>query len=679
MKNALLRYLVLPSEVSEFEDQYLTKMNRVGLWFFVLHLPIFVLLAAVNDTGPVLAALLTSAVLAGPVIACRMLKSKRMISSVMGATAMIMGGLLVHFGQGPVQIEMHFYFFVLIALLAVYANPMVVVVAAVTAAAHHAALWFLLPASVFNYDAPLWVVAVHALFVVLESVAACFIARSFFDNVVQLEKKVAQRTKELESRNNDMRMLLNAVNQGFLTIDSNGTMSDERSLAVDQWLGTPESGMTLFDYMRSHDEKFATWLEMGVDDAFNSIMPVEVTLDQMPKRVVVEGRIMSFDYAPVKVDGEMTALAIVISDITADVQREILETENREMMAMITRISEDKQGFLEFFREADTLVDALRSESFEDLDLVKRQVHTLKGNCGIFELFRVADACHVIEDHMAETGTLPEPHAWTTLFDHWDSTCDRVTQLIADQSQGIDITDEEYHDTLMAILENAPKHSVVTRMAGWNLEPTHKRMARVGEQARSLAQRLGKGNIQVNYEGGELLTDPKHWSEFWSSFVHVVRNAVDHGLESPEDRSAGGKPEHGKLTFSTRVHEGQFIVELNDDGSGINWSRVAEVAQQHDLPHKTHEDLVAAMFSNNFSTAEYVTATSGRGVGLAAVSEACQALNGTIHVDSKPNVGTKFTFSFPVSQMAPRTLSLLDDFGIEGSKRAILGDHACTA
>ena len=99
-----------------------------------------------------------------------------------GFTAMVMGGLLVHFGQGPMQIEMHFYFFVLIALLAVFANPMVILTAAVTVALHHFVVWLVIPISVFNYQASLWTVVVHALFVSLESIAAVFVARSFFND-----------------------------------------------------------------------------------------------------------------------------------------------------------------------------------------------------------------------------------------------------------------------------------------------------------------------------------------------------------------------------------------------------------------------------------------------------------------------------------------------------------------
>ncbi len=85
-----------------------------------------------------------------------------LISTVLGVAGVFFGGLLVHFGQGPMQIEMHFYFFVLLALLAVFGNPLSVVVAAVTVAVHHAVMWAVFVRGVFNYDASIWTVAVSA-------------------------------------------------------------------------------------------------------------------------------------------------------------------------------------------------------------------------------------------------------------------------------------------------------------------------------------------------------------------------------------------------------------------------------------------------------------------------------------------------------------------------------------
>lgn len=199
--HSLIRYIVLPAQVSDFEQQYLVRVNRTAMWFFIAHLPVLVLISVWNSTDPDIVFALTSAVLLGPIAAVHWLNSQRVISVVMGITAMFMGGILVHAAQGPMQIEMHFYFFVLLALLAVYGNPLVIVIAALTVAAHHLVLWYVLPASVFNYDAPVWVVGVHAAFVILESIAACFIARNFFDNVVELEQRIQERTQRLSEAN----------------------------------------------------------------------------------------------------------------------------------------------------------------------------------------------------------------------------------------------------------------------------------------------------------------------------------------------------------------------------------------------------------------------------------------------------------------------------------------------
>ena len=146
----LMSYLLLPDEISQFERQYLARINRIALIFFVFHVPAFICVALVAGTSAIQAAVLTPMVLVGPLVGYRFLRNPRHLSIVSGFTAMCMGGLLVHFGRGSMQIEMHFYFFVLIALLAVFANPLAIITAAVTVALHHLVLYLVLPSSVFN-------------------------------------------------------------------------------------------------------------------------------------------------------------------------------------------------------------------------------------------------------------------------------------------------------------------------------------------------------------------------------------------------------------------------------------------------------------------------------------------------------------------------------------------------
>ena len=667
--NAVLRYLMLPREMTAFEQQYLTRMNKVGLWFFVAHLPLFVLIALVNNTGPLSAAFMTLAVLTGPILASRAC-SLRTTSVVMGVTAMFMGGILVHIGQGPVQIEMHFYFFVLLALLAVFANPMVVVAAALTAALHHALLWLAVPASVFNYDAPIWVVAVHASFVVLESVAACYIARSFFDNVVGLEKIVASRTAEVFARNRDMRMLLDAVEQGFFTVDRAGVMSEERSAAVDRWLGTPAAGTTLAEHLRPHDATLADWMALGMDDVFAEFMPPEVTIDQLPKRLTVGDRTFKLEYTQINRDGALAALAVMISDISAQVARERLEAEHRMMMTMLERVTQDKAGFLEFVHEAEEIVSGLKNGRADDLNIVKRKVHTLKGNAGIFGMDLVAEACHAIEDEIAETGEIPAEPLWDHLRLRWRGVQENLERLVGEVSQGITVGDKEYSEMLADILNDEPREQLVWRVAAWRLEPTSERMTRVAEQARGLARRSGKGEITINTYGGELRIDREHWAPFWSAFVHVVRNAIDHGLESPEERESAGKSTTGSLELWTRIAGDRFVIGIRDDGRGINWDRVATLARERQLPADTRQQLVEALFFEGLSTSESVGELSGRGVGMAAVKAACLTMGGRVEVRSEAGRGTSVRFSFPLTEMSPSTMTMLTTHGIAKPERA---------
>ncbi len=371
---------------------------------------------------------------------------------------------------------MHFYFFVLLALLAVFANPMVIVAAATTAAVHHATLWLLLPSSVFNYDAPFWVVAVHAAFVVLESVAACFIARSFFDNVIGLEKIVSQRTAEIDHRNKDMRRVLDAVEQGFLTIDQQANMSDERSAAVERLLGSCPTNGNFISLVREHDAKAADWLEFGLEEVFAGIMPVETTIDQLPKRCSANGRTLQFEYSPVYEDEQLFSLAVVITDISAEVAREVLEAENREMLALIHGLAHDKTGFMEFFDEAENLVQSLQQDSRTDIVLAQRRVHTLKGNTSIYGLDYFARLCHSIEDYMVENNEPPGEELWCQLFKAWKSVRTKMRTLVGEETRGIVIGEQAFDSLIKDLLNDTPRAELARRLASYKLEPTSIRM-----------------------------------------------------------------------------------------------------------------------------------------------------------------------------------------------------------
>lgn len=647
----LLNFLVLPSEVTDFERGYLKRVNRIALLFFALHVPAFTLIAWLNDTGPLTAALLTLAVISGPFLVQRAAANPRWASIVYGVTAMFMGGLLVHFGQGPVQIEMHFYFFALIAMCAVFGNPLVIVAAAVTVALHHLVVWLALPSSVFNYEAQWWVVAVHAAFVVLESVAACFISRSFFDNVIRLERIVLARTQELDSKNRDMRLLLDNVQQGFLTIDSAGRMARERSAVVARWFGNPAAEATWFDFLATCAPNFAEYAEASWMQVVDGMMPLDVALEQMPAKLSYKGSHYRFEYRPIGTTAPHEHYLVIVTDVTTEVERERSEVERREAMVLFERVLVDRSGLESFFEEGKAVMAALGTATASDAASVKRNVHTLKGNAGLFGLNSIAERCHQLEDSMAESDELPAPAAFAGLQTRWNELGKEIEKLLGARSHTLEIDDRTYAGLEAAARGGETGATMLRRIHALKLEATAKRLRHFQEQGKRIAERLGKGDVRLDVEDNGVRLDHVRWSSFWSAFVHAVRNALDHGIEPTKDRLAAGKNGSGAIMLRSYEDEQRVVIEVADDGRGIDWQRVAEKAAAAGLPSQTPNDLERALFSDGLSTAADISDISGRGVGMGALLQATQGLGGEVTIQSKPQQGTTFRFVFPPSAL----------------------------
>ncbi|HEY1549894.1 MAG TPA: ATP-binding protein [Kofleriaceae bacterium] len=641
--------VVLPAEITTFERAYLTRVNRIALVFFILHVPVFVAVGWLNGTGALVAAVLTSIVLAGPIVAHFTLRSPRSISVVHGIAAMCMGGVLVHLGQGPVQIEMHFYFFALLAMCAVFGNPAVIVAASVTVTLHHVIVWLVMPSSVFNYAAQWWVVGIHAIFVVLEAIATCFIARSFFDNVIGLERIVQDRTREVDDANREMRILLDNVGQGFLTIDRSGGLAARHSAALDRWFGSLASKATWFDYLETFAPMVAKMSRLAWQEVADDVMPLEVTLAQMPNRVIVGQATYRIEYAAIESATPPEKFLVVVTDITAELAGERAEEQRREIMVLFERMLADRRGLESFVDETTSMLDVLRRPDTTDLVLVKRIIHTLKGNAALFGLASIARTCHSLEDRIDELQALPWAGAYDALANQWQLIVGEVRRLLGERAARLEL-DSGQVEALEIAASESPR--VARLLARYKLEPTTLRLRHLAEQAASIAERLDKPAVAIHIEDNDVRLDRVRWAPFWTAFVHAVRNAIDHGIEPNDVREHANKPAAGSIWLRTVEYETRVVVEVEDDGAGIDWDVVRDRARKLDLPSTTHTDLEAALFADGLSTKAIVTELSGRGIGMGALREATRALGGSIAIESMRGLGTKLRIDFPHARAA---------------------------
>ncbi len=181
------------------------------------------------------------------------------------------------------------------------------------------------------------------------------------------------------------------------------------------------------------------------------------------------------------------------------------------------------------------------------------------------------------------------------------------------------------------------------------VKPVFQRMHRIAREAGEATAKI----IRLVTEGETTEVDKTVIERLTDPLTHMLRNAIDHGLESPEARVRAGKPEEGTICLSANHRSGRVVIEIADDGAGIDREKVRSIAVARGLIEADTaleaEDIDNLIFRPGFSTAEQVSDLSGRGVGLDVVRRAVEKLGGRVSIASQPGIGTKITMSLPLT------------------------------
>ncbi len=258
--------------------------------------------------------------------------------------------------------------------------------------------------------------------------------------------------------------------------------------------------------------------------------------------------------------------------------------------------------------------------------------------------------------------------------DKLDSLMDVVGELVIVQSQlietsrlngGVSTGLQRNVAQLSRITKELQSTAMALRMIP--IKATFQKMERL---ARDLARDFGK-KVSFVTSGEDTELDRSVVEEIGDPLVHMVRNALDHGLESSTDRVAKGKPETGSLHLRAHHQGGNIVIELQDDGKGIDADRIYRKAVEKGIiPSGTQlsrDDMLALIFAPGLSTAEKVTSVSGRGVGMDVVKRNIQKLRGRIEITSELGRGSTFTIKLPL------TMAIIDGLVVRvGEDRFIL-------
>lgn len=486
-----------------------------------------------------------------------------------------------------------------------------------------------------------------------------------------LEQMVADRTRELSQLNQTMTALLDSLGQGFFIFGADGKILNVTSKACEITVEGRPQGQFIWDVLKLSSDKvegFKKWMQT----LFMEMLPFE---DLAPLGPISyphsEGRHISLEYHPLRTtEGSMEGVVVVASDITNLVEAQRQAEAEKQHAKLIINMIKGKREIRRFIQEAQGMLAAIRDEVTADNEQVDREnlfrhLHTLKGGAALFSVKKVAERAHEAETILAELTRHWSHPAYIALRGKCFEIEESFNQFIKETKEilGSSAMGDERQIEVAITKVNQIARRVGTLPGGGPvaqdlilelvMEPVSRFVEPYNDVVQVLAAKLVKNIAPLEIKNGSLMVVPEIYNSLFATLIHAFRNAVDHGIETPEWRQSNGKSEEGHITvdFSMEYRETlpYLSIKIQDDGQGIHPDKVREklTSLGKDVSKESDQEVIQHIFDNQFSTRDEVSDISGRGVGMDAVKTAAELLAGKVWVESKVGSGTSILIEVP--------------------------------
>jgi signal transduction histidine kinase len=509
-----------------------------------------------------------------------------------------------------------------------------------------------------------------------------------------LERKVEIRTQELAQSKNEIQEILDNLDDAIIIIDDKQRIQARHSPSAPRMFGRESIvGMTLSDLiLKDVDLKDETVSRHGFtlgmlfhSDSFqweisSSNLLRSVQYIHPGKEGAAARRSLSVRYAPLYDNDSLERILVIISDVTElmalrqDVEH-AREQSSMRLQIVAEMLAADRSSLSSFFEETEARAVTLRGilaeveggeQSMDSLALLFREIHTLKGNARMLKFARLARESHGFEDVHADlikdrqlqsaeqrgslAATLSQLLA---TLEQYQATHAEIFAGQSSKNDAVKIWAEVRHLTQLFPVPDLLGHTVQARAEdrAFRLENLWREyQGMVQDVSNGLGKKLAPLKIQ-----GDAWLNRKVQGPLRDALTHLVRNALDHGIEPPEQR--GNKAPDASLTLKVEVAgSGQLELQLEDDGRGIDHDLVFQIAKKRGLVpldgvQPAPEDVYELLFAAGFSTKSEASDISGRGVGLDAVRSGLQDHGGEVFVSSKKGQGTIFHIRLPADHV----------------------------
>jgi putative methionine-R-sulfoxide reductase with GAF domain/signal transduction histidine kinase len=498
-----------------------------------------------------------------------------------------------------------------------------------------------------------------------------------------LEQKVRERTAELKQKNEDVAVMMANLHQGLFTIMAGGVVHHEYSKHLEDILETKNiASRNFMDLLFSNcdlggDEanQVATAISslLGSDEMmfdFNAhLLVTEVVMNMKSGKQ----KIIELDWVPIvdKDTDEIDKIMVTIKDVT-ELRALQLEAESQkkelEIIGQILSITIPKfKGFVktshEFINKCRALINSTETKDKDVIAHLFRYMHTVKGNARTYGFKYVTDSVHQVE-HTYDELRKNDEKEWCQkemldelLLAEKDIQfyVDIANEKLGEISDSDDSINSGDINMIQQLIEEASQldfANVAKPVKEWVgtayntlaqnfAQPMSEIIDPVVNSVYSLSGDLGKEKPVVKIDDGNVLIKAEVHGLLNDVFMHVFRNAMDHGIETAEERLQKGKSEKGTIDFTTIKVNENVVFEIKDDGKGMAIEHLYTNAVKNGIytenqPRPPAQEIANLVFHSGFSTAKEVTDISGRGVGMDAVKQFIQDAGGSIEVVLEP-------------------------------------------
>ena len=448
-------------------------------------------------------------------------------------------------------------------------------------------------------------------------------------------------------------LIMQNVNVGVMVIDKNMEIQSGYSAYCHQLFETDSIAGNKLCSVLTVDIRQAVHIAATISQIFDDVMPVDVSLSMLPERVKFRSKTIQIVATVVRgMANEIEYILLTLSDAT---RLETLEAENAEN-ASLMKVLKNRESFVAFLKDAMTSLDHLITARPSQSE-IRRDLHTIKGNSGMFDMNNIMAFVGKIEDlEKIEVESIKSVRSQLTQF--IEKYGEILGVSLSDTADDKHIILESSLADIEAELDKAKTvdqavaivHNLTTKI---RMRPIRSLLGPIEERVQALGSRLAK-EVSCKVNGDDILVDPKRFTPVSQVLSHVLRNAVDHGIEEQIDREMAGKVGAGQITLNCSTSsDGTLLFSVSDDGRGINLEKLISKAAKNGVD--THENLLKRqrpdqlrlIFLDGVSTSNEVSDISGRGVGMGALLSAVESLGGMIHIESTEGVGTTLSITIP--------------------------------